>query len=303
MGTRSASVFLLLSALVKCGTSLRLDAQYDMNEPTAQCTSNCGNTESKLPKLMNLNQSQQIEDLWETVANLPKKSDKFFDHTYQTMYGIFLTQWRLAPKGPKMMEIGLGCNMLYGPGASVEVWKTLMPQVELWEAEYNAACVREVQKRGQLDGINVIVGDQGNPAVVQSWVQQSGGNFDIIVDDGGHSNAQIKTSFDNLWPTLNPGGLYFIEDLQVSENLSYQRDRDASDPAALMPDILHAWTEQLLISTKSLGTPSPSTYKFPLPKDLDFIFCQHEACVLGKSKRAWKNAEWVTGYAKRRAMN
>eukprot|EP01034_Spumella_vulgaris_P037638 gene37638-46433_t len=58
--------------------------------------------------------------------------------------------------------------------------------------------------------------DQGDVKTVESWVVQSGGGFHAIIDDGGHQNNQIKTSFDILFEkALLPGGLYFIEDLQV----------------------------------------------------------------------------------------
>ena len=41
----------------------------------------------------------------------------------------------------KMLEIGLGCDMGYGPGASVAVFKKLFPTAELWEAEFSALAV------------------------------------------------------------------------------------------------------------------------------------------------------------------
>jgi hypothetical protein len=31
----------------------------------------------------------------------------------------------------KMPEIGLGCDMLYGPGASVKLWKEFLPEADL----------------------------------------------------------------------------------------------------------------------------------------------------------------------------
>ena len=44
--------------------------------------------------------------------------------------------------------------------------------------------------------------------------------FDLIFDDGDHSpGAQLKT-FQNLWPLLNPGGRYFIEDVWAFDKLT-----------------------------------------------------------------------------------
>lgn len=180
--------------------------------------------------------------------------------------------------------------MAYGPGASVQAWKAIVPGVELWEAEYDAKCVQAAIDHGQMEGLSAVTGDQGDPTVVQKWIQESGGNFDIIVDDGGHKNTQIKTSFDTLWPALRPGGLYFIEDLQVGRDPRW----DDTQGTAVMADIIESWTEQLLISDKRVGKPKVTiTAENRLPEGVEFIFCQHEACVLGKSKHAWPGAEWA----------
>lgn len=38
-------------------------------------------------------------------------------------------------------------------------------------------------------------------------------NFEMIVDDGGHENQQILTSFHYLWSVVAPNGIYVIEDM------------------------------------------------------------------------------------------
>ena len=84
-----------------------------------------------------------------------------------------------------MLEIGLGCNMGYGPGASAKLWRTLLPNAKLWMAEYDGKCVRKHEAKLEADGIRTLEGDQGSPDVVRRWVEESGGHFDVIVDDGG----------------------------------------------------------------------------------------------------------------------
>lgn len=64
--------------------------------------------------------------------------------------------------------------------------------------------------------INTLVGSQADASILQQWVEKSGGKFDVIIDDGGHKNSEIMTSFNILYhKALLPGGYYFIEDLQV----------------------------------------------------------------------------------------
>ena len=43
--------------------------------------------------------------------------------------------------------------------------------------------------------------------------------FDVIVDDGGHTNKQIRRTFEAFWPHVKRGGLYFIEDMHKGKNL------------------------------------------------------------------------------------
>jgi hypothetical protein len=48
--------------------------------------------------------------------------------------------------------------------------------------------------------------------------------FDYIVDDGSHNvNDQIKT-FNNYYPKLKVGGKYFIEDIEVFENIKIMEE-------------------------------------------------------------------------------
>ena len=77
-------------------------------------------------------------------------------------------------------------------------------------------------------------------------VQTTGGGFDAIIDDGGHRNDQIKTSFDELWPALLPGGVYFVEDLHVS------RASPHGSSGFTVVDRLHSWSEQLLSSLREV---------------------------------------------------
>ena len=218
-------------------------------------------------------------------------------HNYHNMYGTYLLPYYAAAaaaaaannnnknkKNPttnnnnmKMLEIGLGCNMDYGPGASVSLWKKLFPLAELWEAEYVADCVTRAKERHQLDGIHVLVGDQANKDTLDEWIQTSGGNYDIVIDDGGHHNCQISNSFDKLWPQVKPGGLYFIEDMHVGK-AHYYISKDCDH--VIMSERLKDWIEQLIYQPLLFV----AKYKHPLPADVLFVQCQAEACVVGKKK-------------------
>ena len=204
-------------------------------------------------------------------------TDKITTHAFYTMYGQFLIPYYKRKPDMKMLEIGLGCDMNYEPGASVALWKKLFPKANLWEAEYNATCVDISTKQGKLDGFNTLVGDQGNNATLDGWIEKSGGEFDIIIDDGGHHNCQIMASFIKLWPTIKPGGLYFIEDLSVGKWRGYQSYTTAScQRKFLFSNKLQEWLEDLIYQ----GGYGSRKW------DVQFMFCQAEACVLGKEPAA-----------------
>jgi hypothetical protein len=224
--------------------------------------------------------SQSISDpyLWngeEVYLNAAKEikplTDKVTVHAYQTMYGQYLLPYYRKNPKMKMLEIGLGCDMGYGPGASVQIYKKLFPEADLWEAEYDADCVKKAKENGMLEGFHTLVGDQGNVDVLDGWIEESGGEFDVIIDDGGHQNCQIYTSFVKLWPTVKPGGLYFIEDMQVAKMNMYKRSYSAiCNKRLIFPDkTLKGFFDDLMYDTERKG-------------DIKFMFCQSEACVLGK---------------------
>ena len=82
-----------------------------------------------------------IQELKESACKLTPVSNKFDGSGYEFMYGMFLLPLRALPSPPKVLEIGLGCTMGYGPGASAKTWRAVLPTADIWEAEYDAGCV------------------------------------------------------------------------------------------------------------------------------------------------------------------
>ena len=219
----------------------------------------------------------RINHFKKVASSLKPITDKVTIHKYHIMYGTFLLPYAANAPQMKMLEIGLGCRMAYGPGASVSLWKTLFPQADLWMAEYSAECVEKAKEKHLLDGFNVLVGDQGDLKTLDQWIHTSGGQFDVVIDDGGHTNCQISNSFDKLWPQVKPGGLYFIEDLQVGRTPEYKGEGCGD---LVMADKLKDWIEQLLIKSDATDV------EYKINDDVLFVTCIAEACVVGKQKGA-----------------
>ena len=61
----------------------------------------------------------------------------------------------------------------------------------------------------------VIVGDQSDPDFLFR-MSEAFGPFDIVIDDGGHSMKQQIVSAETLFPLINDGGVYIVEDCHTS---------------------------------------------------------------------------------------
>jgi hypothetical protein len=136
-------------------------------------------------------------------------------------------------------------DMDYGPGASAAIWPRLFKDADIWFAEYDEACV----KRLWNDTLKwkYVSGDQADATVLASWVEQTGGIFDFIIDDGGHTNVQIWNSFQHLFNhALKPGGVYFIEDLQVNRVATYYVGGVPNGNGKVMIDVITEWIDQLV---------------------------------------------------------
>jgi len=91
-------------------------------------------------------------------------------------------------------------------GGSLALWVKYFPKSHITGVDIDPVCKMHVGKR-----VSIKIGDQTDRAFLGQFK-----NYDIIIDDGGHTMSQQQISFDVLFPLLNPGGMYVIEDLHTS---------------------------------------------------------------------------------------
>lgn len=240
------------------------------------------------PNLKAYDHSLSGPQLFQSIVNKQVKySDKIVEHKYSEMYGTFLIPHirRIHQLGKplKFLEIGLGCdeNMKEtGTEArGVKVWKGVLAEHdELWIAEYDGKCVEKATKHNLLTGAHMLIGDQGNREVLDAWIKTSGGQFDVVVDDGGHFQHHIFNSFAALWPQVKPGGLYFIEDLQVARQFI---DKGSNFAESVM-DYIHNWQEYMVTGQVLSEQTAANLNKYKPPPGIRFIACQSEACIIAK---------------------
>ena len=131
------------------------------------------------------------------------KTDKGLSgHYYTEIYDLFFLP--LKNRAGKVLEIGIAS------GDSLKMWRDYFPKATIYGID--------IVPKTELDSdrIKTFVADQANRSQLESFVGKFGGNFDIIIDDGGHHMNHQQISLGFLFKYLKPGGYYIIEDLHMS---------------------------------------------------------------------------------------
>jgi predicted O-methyltransferase YrrM len=153
--------------------------------------------------------SRQPEDTakpeGKTLAQLCEqyRTDKCPDHhNYVEIYDTLFTPFR--NKNLRILEIGVFRGM------SMRLWEAYFPAAQIYGLD--------IESKSQYDSrrVKTLVADQGKRTDLARVLATTGGDFDLILDDGGHRMDQQQISFGTLFPTLKSGGLYIIEDIHTS---------------------------------------------------------------------------------------
>ncbi|KAJ2966856.1 hypothetical protein NQ176_g9947 [Zarea fungicola] len=192
------------------------------------------------------------------------------------MYGKYLDRFRDGRV--KLLEIGLGCDVPYGPGASYRTWRDFFPNLDLYFIENNVQCTHHWAELEWLPGTTIFLGDQGDPNFLDYFVESTRGEFDVIVDDGGHHMHEQITSFLHLWRALEPGGVYICEDLETSYFPMFHGDASTNDSSKYtMTKFIFELLDDKMIS----GTGT----KHRISQEIHSIECMKEICAFVKASK------------------
>jgi hypothetical protein len=143
------------------------------------------------------------------LVELAKKygTDKWGPHFYAPHYERHFAPFR--NERFNLLEIGIGgYREANAGGASVLMWREYFPNATIVAIDIH-------EKRIEGERIKVFRGDQADPDFLID-VHRRAGPFRIIVDDGSHVSSHVIRAFQCLFPLLELGGIYAIEDLQTS---------------------------------------------------------------------------------------
>lgn len=90
---------------------------------------------------------------------------------------------------------------------SLQMWSAYFPRATIFGFDVNDF------SRVSVERCRIIRGDMGSRDDLHRLVVESGGSFDIVVDDASHASHHQQIALAVLFPHLNSGGLYVIEDL------------------------------------------------------------------------------------------
>ncbi|MFY9314097.1 MAG: class I SAM-dependent methyltransferase [Burkholderiales bacterium] len=163
-------------------------------------------------------------------ANPGRRIQKW--HHYFEIYHRHFQAFR--GRSPVVLEIGVF------HGGSLQMWKRYFgPGARIVGVDIDPRC------RGfEEPGIEILIGDQADRAFL-AGIRARLPRIDIVIDDGGHAFPQQIASFEELYPHLQPEGVYLCEDLHTSyaPNFGggYRRDGTFVEYAKGLVDRLHAW--------------------------------------------------------------
>jgi len=228
--------------------------------------------------------AELASDFYRTAMGGTPITDKVTTHQYHILYDQVLARYRNTP-GVHLLEIGLGCDMSYGPGASLGLWRRYFsaPDRKISFFENDRKCAEDFRHEVEKEGGHMFIGEQGKVedlSQVDQW-----GPFDIIIDDGSHRMRDQVTSWHYLWKHVKPGGVYVIEDLHTSWSPKYggvqaedlnmfldQSSPESNTYTRMAHTLFH------LVHRGRAATDPQSI------RDCDLVTCGRESCAFHKSR-------------------
>jgi hypothetical protein len=154
-----------------------------------------------------------------------------------------------------LLEIGVS------RGRSLKVWKEYFPNAKIYGIE------RKWLRAYDEDRIKVFRGNQGDTRFLGKVAKRIG-PMEIIIDDAAHIGRLQKISFECLFPHLNPGGIYAIEDIHTAFMPEWEGGRGV--PGTIMEYLKNLMDDMVDNSTDSNG--------------VSFINIYPDVVVIGKEK-------------------
>lgn len=203
-------------------------------------------------------------------------SDKIYHHGYHRFYDKYIRR-----DIKKILEIGIE------QGHSVNLWLEYCPEATVYGLDIKTECIN--------GRVHIYKGDQSSGSDLEKLVVHTGNDIDVILDDGSHIPEHQLFSFDKLFASMKPGGIYIIEDIETSYwkqgglygyETRYSKDHQMNI-INVFRDILH------LLNREFMTTEDVTQIRERCPISLETIdaissitFCQN--CIIIRRKELYE---------------
>lgn len=143
--------------------------------------------------------------LWEYFQNHTEGLGIWkWEHYFEIYHRHFA---RFVGRKVDILEIGI-----YG-GGSLGMWRAYFGE----KSHIHGVDIVEACRAYQDERTSIFIGDQGDRTFWRDFKKRVEG-LDVIIDDGGHTPEQQRTTLEELLPILRAGGVYLCEDIQEDFN-------------------------------------------------------------------------------------
>jgi len=134
------------------------------------------------------------------IIDISCSTDKI-NHGYFSFYNPIFEKFKNCLS---VLEIGITS------GGSLRLWEKKFKRATIYGIDLHDSKIHETER------IKTFIADQSNRQQLADFIAAINTEFDIIIDDGGHTMNNQQTSFGFLFKYLRSGGVYIIEDLHTS---------------------------------------------------------------------------------------
>jgi hypothetical protein len=143
-------------------------------------------------------------DILSELAEKYKTDKGLWHHGYTPIYHRYFEA--LRHKQLNFLEIGIGGYQYPEKGGeSLRMWREYFTNAHITGVDINP-------KTFTINHVNIFCGSQMDALFLAGLPHP----FDIIIDDGSHVNSHVIYTFNELFPRLNSGGIYVVEDTETS---------------------------------------------------------------------------------------
>jgi hypothetical protein len=128
------------------------------------------------------------------------KTDKISTHRYHEIFPLFIEKFYGERGG--MIEVGIA------GGSSLQMWLELFPEMHIYGIDIGV-------EKSDLR-CTVFKADQSCAGDLDAVIDKIKHSIHFINDDGSHVPEHQLLTFNKLFPLLETGGVYIIEDIETS---------------------------------------------------------------------------------------